>query len=390
MAFWSLAALRTILAIETDADSPGSEELLGQIRENIEALIMLAFDTGITTTSTSIAETIWTDTGSPFANVEVGMTLLITSGTAIGNMYTIDATNNTTTVTCTGDTMVSDGVVITDTAKVMYDLKVNADGHDHDGVNSKKTAGVGDDAVDQDAIAAAAVGQGELKSTTGSVTDTQASWQLKTLPGGEYGFYPQQKGSGGNNFVGAVNPTVTRTTGTYATIIELYDSAGGGVWAQQRYVQASGEVHWIFILRNTDSGKIVSIWQAPDHPCFGNGGDPIALDQPHLNFDPLTGINTGYDIDGNLVTFNAEIITINPTKAEVKTIKKRAQKDGLDFIEVLLADYDFDESEDLDFPDIEVTVELEDDLDTGEQRIKKAKIPKPAHIKCHKLKKKGS
>ena len=76
--------------------------------------------------------------------------------------------------------------------------------------------------------------------------------------------------------------------------------------------------------------------------------------------------------------------------AVVKTIKKRAQKDGLDFIEVLLADYDFDESEDLDFPDIEVTVELEDDLDTGEQRIKKAKIPKPAHIKCHKLKKKGS
>ncbi len=56
MAFWSLAALRSILATETDADSPGSEELLGQMRENWEALTMLAFDTGITTTCTAIAE----------------------------------------------------------------------------------------------------------------------------------------------------------------------------------------------------------------------------------------------------------------------------------------------------------------------------------------------
>lgn len=136
MSFFDLSALRTILATETDADSPGSEELLSQIRENWEVFTMLVFDTGVSGTVTGISGAVLTDTGN-FAGADVhnGHTLVITSGTAIGNTYTIDD-SDTNTLTCTGDNLETDGVDVGDTYKVFYDLKVNTQGHDHDGVNS--------------------------------------------------------------------------------------------------------------------------------------------------------------------------------------------------------------------------------------------------------------
>lgn len=138
MSAWTIAALRSILETETDADSPVSQELMDQFRENFEALVLLLYGTGITGTVTSIAEEILTDTGQAYdVDLHINHTLLITSGDAIGNMYTIDD-NAATTLTCTGDTMVTDGVAINDTFAILYDMKVNADGHDHDGDNSKE------------------------------------------------------------------------------------------------------------------------------------------------------------------------------------------------------------------------------------------------------------
>ena len=140
MGSWDISLLRTILASETDANSPGSEELLGQMRENWEALVMLLIGTDISGTVTSITETILTDTGQSMdVDRHINHTLVITSGDAIGNMYTIDD-NDATTLTCTGDTMVTDGVAIGDTFMILYDLKVNQDGHDHDGDNSKEAS----------------------------------------------------------------------------------------------------------------------------------------------------------------------------------------------------------------------------------------------------------
>jgi len=138
MATWDISALRTILSTETDADSPVSEELMSQFRENWEALVLLLLGTGITGTVTSITETVLTDTAQSYdADTHINHTLLITSGDAIGNMYTIDD-NDATTLTCTGDTMVTDGVEVGDTFAILYDMKVNQDGHDHDGDNSKE------------------------------------------------------------------------------------------------------------------------------------------------------------------------------------------------------------------------------------------------------------
>jgi hypothetical protein len=141
MAFWSLSALRTILTTETDADSALSEELMSQYRENIEAIIMLLLDTGVSGAADSDPPNdttgVLTDAAPGFtADIHNGRTLLITSGLAIGNLYTIDDTT-TTTLVCTGDNLYSDGVRGADTYKILYDLKNNTDGHDHNGVNSK-------------------------------------------------------------------------------------------------------------------------------------------------------------------------------------------------------------------------------------------------------------
>ena len=144
MSFWSIAALRTILATETDADSPGSEELLYQIRENIEAILMLAFAVAPASTCTAdpsndalgyFYDTVpaWTD------DLHNGRTLLIKSGAAIGNMYTIDNTDDANDrLDCTGDNLYADGVRSGDSYLILYDIKNNQDGHDHDGVNSRE------------------------------------------------------------------------------------------------------------------------------------------------------------------------------------------------------------------------------------------------------------
>lgn len=79
---------------------------------------------------------------------------------------------------------------------------------------------------------------------------------LRTLPGGEYGFYPQTK------------------------------LTGGTIYAQQRYVTSSGEEHWIFLLVKKGTGEIVSGYSAPDHPMYGNGGDINEVPHPFHDIKP--------------------------------------------------------------------------------------------------------
>jgi len=142
--FSGIGVLRTILDSETDDNSPLSEELMSQIRENIEAIIQLAFGrvaSGTLTSDPPNNTTGWAiDTGAGFTNDEHnGRTLLFTSGDAEGNMYTIDdteASNNR--VECADDNLYADGVRSGDAYLILYDLLANTDGHDHDGVNSKK------------------------------------------------------------------------------------------------------------------------------------------------------------------------------------------------------------------------------------------------------------
>ena len=379
MSFWTgISQLRTILATETDYDSPLSEELLEQVRENIEAIIMALLDTGDSGSATSDppddATGVLTDTGAAYdVDEHNGRTLLITSGLAIGNLYTIDDTTATTLV-CTGDNLYDDGVRSADTYKILYDLKVNADGHDHDGINSKQIN--------------ASIDQAALKTTAGTVTTILTAGEDVTLPGGSYGFYPQLKNSSaeyltnwGCNYDGSVQKWVASVTGTsYAT--KAYISVSGGTGTiLQRYIQSSGEVYWIFIRRDKATKAVKSTWMAPDHPCFGNGNKPKLC--PHPFSDVLE---------------TEEIVVINPTKTELTQITRamRNPKDDepdRDIAQVFLEDYDIDDDSEPNWPDVPVTVGLPADwneawLERRRVRPVKMVIPRPEGILVRALKKK--
>lgn len=141
MAQFSLSNFdRFLLSTEDDANSPITEEYMQQIRTNLVGLLLLMLDTNVSGTVTGISGAVLTDTGD-CGSIVNDWTLLITSGTAKGNIYTIDA-HDADTITCTGDNLETDGVSIGDTWKALFDCKANLDGHDHDGVNTKGTVGI--------------------------------------------------------------------------------------------------------------------------------------------------------------------------------------------------------------------------------------------------------
>lgn len=159
------------------------------------------------------------------------------------------------------------------------------------------------------------VSQGDLNTTTGEVNSTGFSfWETHslTLPGGEYGFYPQVKvvGGGSSGYATAMidaAPTgelqwKARTIGSspnesYTARISLSGERSGGtnntIYAQQRYITASGHDHWIFLLvakidyNGRKKGDLVASYQAPDHPSANQGGaTEIEIPHPFGSYDP--------------------------------------------------------------------------------------------------------
>lgn len=128
-----------------------------------------------------------------------------------------------------------------------------------------------------------------LKTTTGEVS-TSTTDTLLTLPGGEYGFYPQIKASDGTSTwiisIAGRNDAAKTLTTSYATHINMARAGGSGTfYAQQRYVTASGEDFWLFLLVDKKTGDILSAYASPDHPAYGNGGDFDSLPHPFCSYD---------------------------------------------------------------------------------------------------------
>jgi len=240
----------------------------------------------------------------------------------------------------------------------------------------------------------ASVTQAKLKTSIGSVDAGNTGGGDYTLPGGQYGFYPQLKGDDNGDVSANLGNALTSTT--YVTNIGLSQTGGDSpVYAQQRYVTSSGEIHWIFILRDKMTKDIVSMWQAPDHPCFGNGGKPLLTPHPFGSYDEET----------------QEIIVINPTNEEVeqmeaKTIVDDETKPDKDLLEVITENYEIDEGSKPKWPTKPVTVGLPKHIvdkktgkkvladyrfmpgDTIIEPIKKV-IPRPDGILCKRLKRRS-
>ncbi len=138
--------------------------------------------------------------------------------------------------------------------------------------------------------------QAALKTTTGEVSTTTVA-ALLTLPGGQFGFYPQTKGSTGAgslrwmaaigspiNNTGVNSDTVMPTS--YVTHIQLGSQTGSQtMFAQQRFIQASppydlgnGEISLFIFIVMDSNGKIESLYIAPDPPWANNGPTNIGPD----------------------------------------------------------------------------------------------------------------
>lgn len=186
-----------------------------------------------------------------------------------------------------------------------------------------------------DALAAGDTGapqiaRGALKTTTGSVShnpsDQGANYGSNvTLPGGSYAFYPQVKTSPSSMNAGIYIIYDYGNT-SYATKIFLFQSGanGGSVYAQSRYIQASPPYeieHFIYLLAD-ENGKIISGWEAPDPPWYGQG---------------INGKATIEDFPSPFLTVknDQKVILVNSTVSlleELKQKKKQYKKGYLEFI----------------------------------------------------------
>ena len=247
---------------------------------------------------------------------------------------------------------------------------VAADNHDHDGVNS--------------AVLGAAVGQAQLKTDTTHLTWNVPGWSRRTVAGGKYAFWPQIKG-----WTDDFNPKVRVYEGTCGNVTTTYTSyicadpvtTDKTLYIDFEYITASGEIYWVFILRDRITKKIMSMSAAPDHPCFGNGGKPTIVPHPFPEFD---------------LTLH-ELIVINPSKTEIKEMQKATEvkdetKPDRYLLQVMQEDYEIDEDSDLEWPIEEVTVGLppkwkELPFGSSIEPIKK-KIPRPKDVIVRSFKKK--
>jgi hypothetical protein len=113
-----------------------------------------------------------------------------------------------------------------------------------------------------------------LKTSTGEVSTSTTGGVDLTLPGGEYGLYPQVKGSGSGWInMGWGNGSDRAFGASYTTNVCIMVAGGSTGYAKQRYITASGEDFWILLQTDKETQKIVNIYAAPDHPSYGNGGD---------------------------------------------------------------------------------------------------------------------
>ncbi len=117
------------------------------------------------------------------------------------------------------------------------------------------------------------------------------TYTLVTLPGGTYGFAPQfRNSSDSNNCIATLGhptadgPVLPSSYGTYAAMY----SGVGSVYAQIRYVTASGTDMWIFLLLDKVTKELKGGYQAQDHPAYGNGGDFDKVPHPFISYNEDT------------------------------------------------------------------------------------------------------
>lgn len=256
-------------------------------------------------------------------------------------------------------------------------IENNAVDTEHIASSAVDSAELATGAVTEAKLGASSVDQTALKTSTGSVNVANSTDYSVTLPGGTHGFYPNVYMGAALSYVwfaGLCGDNSNALTGWTSGVANISLSAPTGtIYALQRYVTASGEVFWIFILKDKNTGQILAKYQAPDHPCMGNGGDPELISHPFRSYDPN----------------QHEIIVINPSAEDLGSMRSEIAN-GKCLLHTIDSKFKLDESVRPDWPTKEVTVGLPADWDEAwltQRKVTPIKmaIPKPEMVKTAKL-----
>ena len=226
----------------------------------------------------------------------------------------------------------------------------------------------------------ASVTQAKLKTSTQeqSYSLPQNTWHTFTLTGGYYCFLPRYKCEVVRDANIKIANSISLNTVYSGPYVAMHqDGDGRTFYVKHYYVTSSGEVFWVFLLRNK-KGDIIASSACPDHPSFNND---TKIEHPFTDVD--------------LDKFNIEVI--NPTTEQVKLIEKhRRYVKSEEFVDSMFDLYTPTKGV---WPTKKITVKLEKYDEDGNiinymnpelqgkpcKTIKKV-IPKPDYIKIKSLK----
>jgi len=201
-------------------------------------------------------------------------------------------------------------------------------------------------------LADGVVSQAKLKTTTSisSINGTTA-WQTVSLTGAEYGFIPMITIS--NSSDNARFRWHDYSVGYYERGNTSYqmqadfktDNSGSTAYMRMRYINSSGEIYWAFGLVDKDTQK-PCVWNVGEnHPCFGNGQDPVGLPQPFINYDKK----------------KYELFVANPPSTQLSDLRRLAAAADQSLNEFIIDSCRFDLSRSASWPTEMVSVGLAPD-----------------------------
>ena len=266
MAFFNSTGYRAILETETDSSSPGSEELLSQLRENDETLLLAIF--GAETSGKLSLNPSSRTTGMVYANMSwtTGLhnqrLLMMLSGQARGNLYKINRTLSASSVITTsggnvwdGGNIFADGARSSDRFRVMHNFfrSTNGGWHDHDGINSPQVV-LADDQITYP----------KLKTATGTASGALAALANVAITMQDFCFTPNIYVQYADRaWVSGIEASNADYVGRFS--IEEHGDGGTNYAAYWRYVTASDEP-FIYAIRDKKTGDIVHLWTCDDPP----------------------------------------------------------------------------------------------------------------------------
>lgn len=127
-----------------------------------------------------------------------------------------------------------------------------------------------------------------LKTATTTVAFTAAPSSDATITGGSYLFWPQIKVSASTDIAaqvaGSADGYTTFTSTSYLSNVAGAESGSATFTLQYRYVTASGEDYWIWLLVDKNKNEILQSSAAPDHVSYGHKGDYEVVPHPFTDY----------------------------------------------------------------------------------------------------------